>query len=369
MKSYFEILNEEVNNGLEGKNEGISFGFPRLDMYTSLRKSTLYLFGGFTGSGKTTCADEIFVLNPWEQLRAEGKGGKLKIVYWSMERKMSFKFAKWFGRKCFLDHGIRIPMERLIGWVKKTHRLTQDEHDLFKTYSDYFGALQEDITIFDGRQKPTAIRSYIKDLMEGEEIGGKRVGGLGRVHKISKYREVFEADDPSLIVLNVFDHVGKLKMESRMASDKEVIDKFSDDVSNTFRDFYGVSSVIVSQFNRSIANPMRLKNDDVTPMLEDFKSTSDLAEDSDVVMSIFDPWRYKVSDPSGYDLDKLRDQTGAKFYRNFQILKNSYGREDVRIGFAFEPEMGIFREMPKQVLTTEEHYDKILTGEYFLPER
>lgn len=358
-KSLFEVLEAEVQNGLEGKNEGISFGFPRLDNYINLRKSTLYLFGGYTGSGKTTCADEIFVLNPFDNLYKQGLADRLHITYWSMERKTSFKLAKWFARKCFLDEGIRIPMERLIGWVKKEKRLTKDEHDLFLAYREYFDALQECVTIFDGRQNPTGIRKYVRNLAEKN----------GEVEKVNDYKSIFHPKDPSKIFLHIFDHAGKLKKEQKMSGDKELIDTFSDDVSNNYRDFYGHSSVIVSQFNRNISNPMRLKQDDVTPMLEDFKSTSDMAEDADVVLSIFDPWRYKVNDPSGYDLDQLRDSEGSKYYRNFQILKNSFGKEDVRIGLAYEPSMGIFREMPKRFQGTDispEIYNSIIQGSYFL---
>jgi hypothetical protein len=359
MASEFDILNKEVNRGLEGINEGISFGFPRLDNYISLRKATQYLLGGYTGSGKTTCADEIFVLNPFDQLKASGRLGKFKVIYWSMERRKAFKYAKWFSRKCFIEQGERIPMDRLLGWVKKEQRLTKNEHDMFIMYEDYFNELFEHVTVIDGRQKPTAIRKYLKDLSDAN----------GRIEKIDDYHKVYVPNDESLLILNVFDHVGKIQREFKMTGDKEVIDVFSDDVSNTYRDLYGMSSVIVSQFNRSISNPMRLKQEDVTPMLEDFKSTSDMAEDSDVVMSIFDPWRYKVADPSGYTLDFLKDERAFKYYRNLQILKNSFGGEDIRIGMAYEPEMGIFREMPKKLRDADlpkAVYESITNGSYFL---
>lgn len=358
MNNDFEVLSKEVNNGLEGKNEGISFGFPRLDSYISLRKGTLYLFGGYTGSGKTTAADEVFVLNPFDHLKATGKLDRFKVIYWSMERRKAFKYAKWFSRKCFLDQGIRIPMNRLLGWVKKEDRLTKDEHDLFIMYEDYFNELFTYVTVMDGRQKPTAIRRYLKKLSET----------LGREERIDEYNKTFVVDDEGLIVLNVFDHAGKLDREASMKGDKDVIDKFSDDVSNTYRDFYGMSSVLVSQFNRAISNPMRLKQEDVSPMLEDFKATSDMAEDADVVMSIFDPWRYKVADPSGYTLEYLKDDKGFKYYRNLQILKNTNGGEDIRIGMAYEPEMGIFREMPRRVGGMDlpkSTYDSIINGSYF----
>jgi len=252
-------------------------------------------------------------------------------------------------------------MDRLLGWVKKEIRLNSNEHDLFLTYKDYFDELESIVTIIDGRQNPTGIRKYVRILADD----------LGTTHEISEYSRVYEPHDPELIVLFIYDHVGKIKSEKKdgiLLTGKELIDTFSDDISNLYRDFYGFSNVVVSQFNRSISNPLRLKQEDVTPMLEDFKSTSDMAEDADAVFSIFDPWRYKVADPSGYDLGQLRGEDGTKYYRNFQILKNSYGKEDVRIGLAYEPEMGIFREMPKkndEGLISQEVYESIRQGSYF----
>jgi hypothetical protein len=63
-------------------------------------------------------------------------------------------------------------------------------------------------------------------------------------------------------------------------------DKMSDELRYA-RDFYGYSPVVVSQFNRDISNPMRLKNGDVEPQLEDFADSSSTQNDADVVLSSF----------------------------------------------------------------------------------
>ena len=65
---------------------------------------------------------------------------------------------------------------------------------------------------------------------------------------------------------------------------KAAIDKMSDELRYA-RDFYGYTPVVVSQFNRDIANPMRLKNGDVEPQLEDFADSSQTQNDADVVLT------------------------------------------------------------------------------------
>ena len=132
------------------------------------------------------------------------------------------------------------------------------------------------------------------------------------------------------------------------------------------RDRYGYSPVIVSQFNRDISSPMRLKNGDVEPQLEDFADSSQTQNDADVVLALFDPMRYKVQDPSGYDLNKLRDEFGAKYFRSLRLIKNSYGEDDVRIGLGFLGQIGMFKELPKIKYMNENVYNEIINKTFFL---
>jgi hypothetical protein len=45
----FELLKQEVDKGMLGKNGGIPMGFERLSQYIGIRKSLFYLVGGLTG--------------------------------------------------------------------------------------------------------------------------------------------------------------------------------------------------------------------------------------------------------------------------------------------------------------------------------
>ena len=132
------------------------------------------------------------------------------------------------------------------------------------------------------------------------------------------------------------------------------------------RDFYGYSPVVVSQFNRDISNPIRIKQGDVEPNLEDFKESSQTQDDADVILALFDPMRYKVADPSGYDLNKLKDEFGAKYFRSVRLIKNSYGEDDIRIGLGFLGSVGMFRELPKRKDITDADYQSVVDKTFFL---
>jgi len=351
----FDLLNAEVEKGLGDFNRGIPMGFDRLTRYVGIRKSMYYLIGGNTGSGKTSFIDDAFVLNPVDwALSKEGiaSGIKVKVWYRSMERSRTYKMAKWVSRKIFLDQGVIIPVGKLLGWNEK---MTKDEHDLFLHYKDYIDQLSEIVTIIDGPENPVGIAKELKAYAEAN----------GRIEQLDKWNKIYVPNDPTQITMVVVDHIGLLKTTTAQPTKKDAIDKMSDELRYA-RDFYGYSPVVVSQFNRSISNPTRLKNGDVEPQLEDFSDSSSTQNDADVVMALFDPMRYKVADPSGYDLDKLKDQYGAKYFRSLRLIKNSYGADDLRIGLAFLGEIGMFSELPRKKDITDADYESVTNKSFFL---
>lgn len=350
----FEHLAKEVELGLSDRNNGIPMGFDRLNRYVGIRKSMYFLVGGLTGSGKTSFIDDAFVLNPFDWYRSvqNKQDIKLKIIYRSMERSRTYKFAKWISRRIFLDYGMIIPVSKLLGW---TDKMSKDEHDLFLTYRDYMGELNECITIIDGPENPVGIAKELKaHALEN-----------GSIEKLDDFNKIYVPNHENEVTIVVIDHIGLLKTTKDQPTKKEAIDKMSDELRYA-RDFYGYTPVVVSQFNRSISNPMRIKNGDVEPQLEDFAESSSTQNDADIVMALFDPLRYKVADPSGYNLDKLRDEYGAKYFRSLRLIKNSYGEDDIRIGLGFLGQIGMFKELPRRKDMTDSDYESVVNKSFFL---
>jgi hypothetical protein len=351
----FEHLAKEVELGLSDRNNGIPMGFDRLNRYVGIRKSMYFLVGGLTGSGKTSFIDDAFVLNPFDWYRSvqNKQDIKLKIIYRSMERSRTYKFAKWVSRRIFLDYGMIIPVSKMLGWQKE--KMTKDEHDLFLTYRDYMGELNECVTIIDGPENPVGIAKELKaHALEN-----------GTIEKLDEFNKIYVPNHENEVTIVVIDHIGLLKTTKDQPTKKEAIDKMSDELRYA-RDFYGYTPVVVSQFNRSISNPMRIKNGDVEPQLEDFAESSSTQNDADIVMALFDPLRYKVADPSGYNLDKLKDEYGAKYFRSLRLIKNSYGEDDIRIGLGFLGQIGMFKELPRRKDMTDDDYDRVVNKTFFL---
>lgn len=349
----FELLKDEIQAGLDGRNAGIPMGFNRLNRYIGIRKRIYTLVGGLTGSGKTSFVDDAYVLNPFDWfISQDNPKVKLKIIYRSMERSRTYKFAKWISRKIFLDYGIIIPVGKMLGW---TDKMTKDEHDIFLTYKDYMEKMEEVITIIDGPENPVGIAKELKEYALQN----------GRIEQLDTHNKIYIPNDENVITLVIIDHIGLLKTTKDLSTKKQVIDKMSDELRYA-RDFFGYSPVVVSQFNRDISNPIRIKNGDVEPQLEDFKESSQTQDDADVILALFDPMRYKVADPSGYDLNKLKDEFGAKYFRSVRLIKNSYGEDDIRIGLGFLGQVGMFKELPKRKDITDSDYQSVVNKTFFL---
>ena len=351
----FEQLSQEVTAGIEGKNNGIPMGFNKLNRYIGIRKRIMTLIFGPTGSGKSAYLHSAYILNPFDwYFKNKPKDVKLKIILFSMERSKVHILAKWMSRKIFIDQGIFIPIQRLLGWWTDD-KLSKDEHDLFLTYQWYLDELLQIVDIIEGPQNPTGIWRYVKDYAEAN----------GTFHKTDDYHTVYIPNHPNEIVIIGEDTLGNTKMEKGMKNKKEAIDKLSE-YNQYFRDMLGYSPIAVSQLNRNLNNPIFQKMDSFEPTIDDIKESGRPGEDSDVVTSVFEPLRYRTTIP-GYDAEKFIDPTkGAKHFRSVKILKNSFGEDDIRVSMAFMGATGIYKELPKAINMEGFEYDKLFNGQYYV---
>lgn len=308
--SQFDKLEEEVQKGLQGGNDGIPMGFNRIERYIGIRKRIYTLIFGATGSGKSAFLHSAYILNPFDWYMAnKPKNVKLHITLFSMERSKIYTEMKWVSRKIFLEFGILIPIGKLLGW-RGFEKLTKDEHDLFIMMRDYIDSMEGVIDIIEGAQNPTGVYKHIKTYAEAN----------GKIEHVSEFQKVYIPDNNNEIHIIAGDHFGLTKIEKGYTTKKEAIDRHSE-YYQFFRDFYGYSPVAVSQITRELGSVLYQKMDSFEPTLDHVKESGRPGEDSDCVISLFDPIRYKTTDPS-YDVTKFQNPvTGAKNFRSVKILK------------------------------------------------
>jgi len=360
----YENLQQEIEHGISGKNDGLPIGLPRANKYIGLRRGVNTAIISATGMGKSSMLQNNYILNPVDHyLQNKHKPGviKPKIFLFSMERPEVYTVAKWMSRKIFLDQGILVPVGKMLGWWEE--KLTMDEKNLIHEFKWYIDEIIEGglIDIISGPQNPTGVYRHIKNYAESK----------GRIEHLSEYKKIYIPEDNTELVVVALDHFGLMRLEKGLNTKKEAIDKTCEYM-QFFRDLYNYSCVGVSQLNRDIASPVMLKMGDVEPSLETIKESGRIAEDFEIVISVFDPLRYDFShtlekDKLGYEPYKMEDkQTGSRYYRRIKILKNSYSVSDLGIGACLHGPTGILCELPKVKDITDNTYESILSNSYFL---
>lgn len=364
MINLYDNLLEQINKGMATKDVTIPFSIEKLNWYLDIAPNTMITIGGITGSAKSTSVQELYIFNvlDWYLKNKNKTDLKLSIIYFGMERKMFMYSAKFVSRLIFENEGIEIPFKKILG---RGEKMTQEELKLVMKYMDIFKDWQKDETLicFEGSKNPTGISKFVEEF-------AKKHGTIIPRKDGTLESKSYKSNYSNHLVLLITDHAGLLKSERVDGVKKQNIDKFSDTMRDA-RDLYGFSPIIVQQLNRSVMDVNRLKLSDTLPKLSDFAETSQTAHDSDVVLALYDPYAVLPSDTlkdiAGYELQKLKDEKGAKFYRTLHILKNSFDSNGITIPLAFHPYYGIFKSMPKKAQDmTDQDYRQITTGGYFL---
>lgn len=72
------------------------------------------------------------------------------------------------------------------------------------------------------------------------------------------------------------------------------------------------------------------------------KGSGNPAEDANVVLALFYPFREKMSKYRGYDIKQIGEN-----FRSAVVLKNRFGSADIAVGLGFYGKTGMFKELPK----------------------
>lgn len=323
---------QEVERGKQGLNEGLPMGFNRLTkVICNVQKGRYDLWGGGTGTGKSSAVLDAYVINPIEYMLANDQPLKLRVKYYNLEMATMPLMAKLMARRVFeqSEGKYLLSVNKIFG--RGNYRLSAEEDRLLGEAQDYFDMLTQYVEFVDGSVSPLFV---YKDLLA-------LANEIGTVTKQENGHWDFVQHDPNLIVVVVIDHVGLITPNKDHGGNKK---KAIDDLSEMlikFRNRCGFSPVVVSQFNRSIEGMDRKSNSHPDPQLSDFKDSGNPAQDADTVVALFNPIRHRLTNHNGYDMN-----TYGSFYRGLSVLKNRDGIDNVDIAMGFIGAIGKLKELP-----------------------
>jgi len=387
-------LNDKYKDGflaqLEASQRGevtyIPIHLERIGKSFNLMQSRYTLIFGATGAGKTSIADETFVLRPYDYLKNNTENIHWEVLYFSLERKQMFKHAKWISWMLYRDKGMQVGPDQIMGWGEEG-ALNSAGYQIVRSYDEEMTNLLDHMQIYDGKVSAEVVRrainrrahdlgtyyytdeiglcigedeSYVKVFSDENLVKKTKTGDRKYIlweHQGKKFR-LYEDDykyfmkNPKTFIFIVIDGINLL-------GSKDVIDTISVEVADA-RDKFGFSPVIVTQQNRSLGDIQRLKlhGEDLSPQLEDIFKSSQMGFDADLVLGLFDPLQYKAYDSEGrYDgyivkqgddgiTGSMQTPSGHGRFRSVHILKNSFGPNGAKYGLKFLGESNYFETLP-----------------------
>lgn len=103
-----------------------------------------------------------------------------------------------------------------------------------------------------------------------------------------------------------------------------------------------VSPIHVAQFNRGSGSDERLKQNMQDPNQNDFKDSGSLYDDSQVVLAVFSPHKYKLNNYRKYNISILEQVFIGVF-----LLKSRFGTSDILVPMGFYGDCSHYCELPK----------------------
>lgn len=350
--SHFDDFYDLVKSGMNGTNRYIPIGLPKLGRYANIREKILTLIFSTTGAGKSAMVDTVVINACKSHMDSPGKYMIPDFQLFSMERAKVLRIAKFTAHLIFIDQGIELEIPKMIGWWDE--KLTKEELSLISSYKNVMDQMLNDyITIHGGAKTPNEIYKIMKDHFEERGEYGEEII-KGKKHKI------YIKNNPDEICIPIFDHGNLTRTTKELPTKKLAIDKLVEYVQG-FRDLESSAPIWISQVNRAVSGVTRMKDGEHELVLEDVKESGDIADASDIAISIFDPVKYNQSSKTGYTPTDFIDQsTGNKYFRSAQIHKSSYGADDLRIPLAFNGFCGQFMELPKRKDLSDSQYNDLI---------
>ena len=329
-------LEERIQAGINGKFQGLSNGFKRINKEIhGIQRGVYTLLGGLSGTYKTTLADYM-LLNALSD--AEAQGIEINVFYYSYEIDELSKKCNWLSVIIKNKYDVTIPPEVIKGFGD--NRLTPLELDYVKKEIPTVNALFSKINFRFKSTNPTGIYNEMWQYLssKGTFTYVEYTDSEGNTkRKIDKFTPN-NAEAYNIIIL---DHLLLLKKE-RGFSDKEVIDKASEYMVE-LRNMFNVSCIFISQFNDGLSSIDRakFKGVDISPQITDFKSSRNPYADADVVLATMSAFKMDMPTCLGYDVNKLKDS-----FLMLKVIKNRLGRDNIAVGILANPKAGSFSELP-----------------------
>lgn len=358
---YSEIIQNRENHQ-QGYFNCIPFmGMERLERYLpGIEQETYYKITASSGVGKSKLARYLFIHNPYQFIKNYPESGiKLTIKYFSLEESKKKIILSEISKYLFTKYGISISIKQLQS-RGRFNTISGDSLEKIKEAEEYVNEFLKVVDIIDNIRNPTGIYKYVRDYamtigtyydknnnpLTSQEIREVNTGKGETYKKVSYYKKY----DPKHYVIIITDHISLLESETidgQVLSQWQTMQKFSSKYCLHFRDKFGFIPVNIQQ---QASDKERIDTNykgntieqKLEPSLDGLGDNKTTQRDANVILGLFAPDRYGITEHNGYDINFFRDR-----YRSMSILKDRDGVANKKLPLFFNGAVDFFKELPK----------------------
>lgn len=324
MAKHTGSLFDLIDRGRLGKNIGLSTGLSKLDSIISgIQRGIYQIIAGGTGSGKTTLALYSYIYRP---IMDNLHNDNYKVIYMSLEMTSETLLAKLMSLYLYETYSVDISYDKILS---RSVILSDSEYELVCNARNWLELVEKHLIIYDKSLTAKGLYAFLKKYARfNGEFVETATGDDYTPHVQGQYVTV------------IIDHIGLIHRSDGQSS-KDAIDLTSKYLIY-FRNKCGYSAVVLMQTNRQANSMDRRLNGYEEFEIQDLQGSSQPAQDAEVILALFNPYREKMSVYRDYKIKLIRD-----CFRSLLVLKNRYGEADKMVPLNFFGSIGYYKELPK----------------------
>ena len=341
-----ELIKSRRENILSGKVNCIPSPFKRFkDDFAGLEQSQYVCITSFTKGGKSQLCSYTFIYQTIMFSYFTKATVDFKIIYFPLEEtkeRILQRFMSWLLFN-FTKGNIRVSPKDLRSTVNPVDENVLDRLNQFDIQDilQYF----EDHVIFPSESpNPTGIYKYCKQYAEEHGTVHKKIIKIKDELGQPQEKEVFESyeqDNPNEYRLIIIDTINLIDTERGMTL-KQSMDKMSEYLAKYLRNRYHYTPIVIQQQAFESEGNEAFKLGRVRPSVAGLGDSKYISRDADIVLGLFSPFRFGITEYLGYDITILKDKI-----RFLEVVVNRNGEMGGILPLFFDGAVCDFKELPK----------------------
>jgi hypothetical protein len=316
-----------------------------IDDFGGVEQDTMYCITSFTKGGKSMLTSYLFIYQTILYSYFAKESIDFKIIYFPLEEtkeRIMQRFMSWLLYR-FSNGKMRVSPKELRSTNKALDsavidRLRQfDIQDLLQYFEDH--------VIFPTEAcNPTGIYKFCKQYAEEHGTVHKKTikvkDEFGMPQEVEAF-DYYEQDNPDEYRMIIIDTVNLIDTERGMTL-KQSIDKLSEYCAKYLRNRYHYSPILIQQQAFESEGNEAFKLGRVRPSVAGLGDSKYVSRDANIVIGLFSPVRFGITEYFGYDISILKDHIGF-----LEIIVNRDGEMGGILPLWFDGAVCDFKELPK----------------------